>query len=384
MMKWMALLLTFCAPMMAAEVPRNQRVLVVYNAYSKASRRVARHYAEARRIPDANLCPLRPVEFKAGSDAPVVYVAFEDFESEIAKPIRKCLARVGKQKILYIVLTYDTPYRLRGVPEGYGVALDSFLVDIWSEGRRIPQVNPYYEPFLNQEGSFPPFESLDDHRRRPDAQLIYSVWRLDAATAELASSLVDKALEAERKGLKGIACFDRREGGEDMKGVENLNYGAGEWDLFRAAQFAREAGFKVIDDSHREEFGTPPAPARCDGAALYAGWYSLNRYNDVFTWNVGAIGFHLDSLSALDPRGGKNWSANALKRGITVTSGAVEEPYLTGLPHPAGVFRNLFEGASVGDAFLRNTEKVNWQIMNIGDPLYTPFAGGIGRFAQKK
>jgi hypothetical protein len=79
-----------------------------------------------------------------------------------------------------------------------------------------------------------------------------------------------------------------------------------------------------------------------------------------------------------------SWSANALQRGITVTAGAVDEPYLTGLPHPAGVFRNLFEGATVGDAFLRNTAMLNWQIMNLGDPLYTPFPGGAGRFAKKK
>ncbi len=382
--KHLLVVLTLAVSVTAAEIPRNERVLVVYNVYSKDSRKVARHYAAARHIPDANLCPIRAIEFNAASAAPIVYVAFDDFESVMEKPIRKCVTRVGKQKVLYIVLAYDTPFRLRDVPEGYGAAIDSYLVDIWREGRPTPQPNPYYEPFYNQEGKYPPFVSLEEYRRQPDARLIYSVWRLDAATPQLASSLVDKALEAEHKGLKGVACFDRREGGEDMARVQNLGYGAGEWDLFRAAQFAREAGFQVIEDSHQQEFGTAPAPARCDGAALYSGWYSLDHYNDAFSWNIGAIGFHLDSASAANPRSGQNWSANALLRGITVTSGAVTEPYLTGLPHPAGIFRNLFEGASMGDAFLRNTERLNWQILNIGDPLYTPFPGGIGKFAKKK
>ncbi len=378
------LMLAIASSVFAAELPRNERVLVVYNAFSKESRQVARHYLKARHIPEANLCALRDVGFAAASNAPVEYVAYDDFEPVIAKPIRKCLSRTGKQKILYIVLAYDTPFRLRATPEGFGVALDSYLVDIWSEGQRPPKPSPYYQPFFNQEGKYPAFVPLEEYRRGADSEPIYSVWRLDAATPQIAESLVDKAIEAEHKGLRGVACFDRREGGDDMKGVENLNYGAGEWDIFRAAQFAREAGFQVIEDSHPQEFGTAPAPARCDGAALYAGWYSLNHYNDVFTWNVGAIGFHLDSLSALNPRRGKNWSANAILRGITVTSGALEEPYLTGLPHPAGIFRNLFEGASVGDAFLRNTAMLNWQIVNIGDPLYTPFPGGIGKFAKKK
>ena len=31
-------------------------------------------------------------------------------------------------------------------------------------------------------------------------------------------------------------------------------------------------------------------------------WYSYNNYPDAFTWNTGAIGFHLDSSSAADPR----------------------------------------------------------------------------------
>jgi len=382
--KGLVLLLALAVSAGAAELPLNRRVLVVYNGYSKASRRVARHYAHARDIPAANLCRLRPVEFNAASAAPIVYVAYDDFEPVMEKPIRRCLDRVGKEKILYIVLAYDTPFRLRAVPAGAGVAIDSYLADLWSKHSRSPKRNPYYEPFYNEEGRFPPFESLDAYRRQEGAQLIYSVWRLDAPTPEIAESLVDKALEAERNGLKGIACFDRRRGGNDMKGVVNLEYGAGEWDLFRAAQFAREAGFEVLDDSHPEEFGTAPAPERCDGAALYAGWYALNHYNDAFSWNVGAIGFHLDSGSAANPREGRNWSANALKRGITVTSGAVDEPYLSGLPHPAGVFRNLFEGANVGDAFLRNTAELNWQIINLGDPLYTPFPGGVGKFAKKK
>ena len=142
----------------------------------------------------------------------------------------------------------------------------------------------------------------------------------------------------------------------------------------RAAQFARKAGLVVTEDSHEAEFGTPPAPARCDDALLYAGWYSLNNYNDAFSWMPGAIGIHLDSASAANPRGGKNWSANAIKKGITVTAGAVGEPFLQGLPRPDGVILNLFEGANVGDAFLRNTLWLKWMIINIGDPLYRPFA----------
>lgn len=109
--------------------------------------------------------------------------------------------------------------------------------------------------------------------------------------------------------------------------------------------------------------------------AFYSGWYSLNHYNgaSVFNWAPGAIGFHLDSNSALDPRLGVSWSTLALANGITVTSGSIDEPFLEGLPRPAGVFRNLLEGANVADAFMRNTRWLKWRIINIGDPLYRPF-----------
>jgi hypothetical protein len=75
----------------------------------------------------------------------------------------------------------------------------------------------------------------------------------------------------------------------------------------------------------------------CPNTALYAGWYQYGHYNDAFTWNDGAIGFHLDSGSIL--------------------------------PRPSGVFRDLLAGANVGDAFLRNTRFLKWMIVNVGDPL---------------
>lgn len=62
-------------------------------------------------------------------------------------------------------------------------------------------------------------------------------------------------------------------------------------------------------------------------------------------------------------------------RGITVTGGAIDEPFAPNLFKFDGIFRNLFEGANVGDAVLRNTPVLKWRLVNIGDPLYRPFSG---------
>ncbi len=364
-----------------APTPLSDRVLVVFNRNDGGSRDVAKYYAKMRGIPQQNLCSISPID--PGS------VNWKEYLLQVKAPIQKCLTAVGPGKILYIVFSYQTPFRVEGPQPDKrsgngGFALDQFVADIWSQYAPDFPMNrpaqPYYAPARSKANQYLPFVSLADYRALPGAKTIYSVWRLDAADAKLAKGLVDKAIEAEKSGLKGLVCIDRR---YPLNTVEDNGYGSGDWDLHRAAAFARQAGFKVIEDANDQEFGTPPAPM-CPNAALYAGWYSLNNYNDAFTWNTGAIGIHLDSLSAWNPRTGTNWVANAIKRGITVTTGAVGEPYLTGLLHPSGTFRDLFQGANVGDAFLRNTALLKWEILYIGDPLYRPFPNGLPPFAKKQ
>ena len=342
---------------------QNNRVLVVYNAGVRESREVANYYIEKRSIPPRNVCPIRV--------SSVDDIEPNEFESHVKDPIRKCLEEAGKDKVLYIVFSYQTPFAL--TINGQNYALDQFIGDIWDE--YLParpatpaEVQPYFGYAQSEGGVYQGFVPLSAYREQPQARHIYSVWRIDAATPALAKGLVDKALFAEAHGLTGKACFD-------LNGTPAADYmyGAGNWDLYQAEQFARKVGFSILDDNSEKEFGTPPAPARCDGAVLYAGWYSLNHYNDAFSWNPGAIGIHLDSAAAVNPRSGPNWVTNAVSKGITVTSGAIGEPYLDNIPHPDQAFLYLFAGANVGDALLRSTRLLKWMILNIGDPLYRPF-----------
>lgn len=346
----------------------SDRVLVVYNAHASGSHSVAEYYMAKRDIPAANVCRIGVSSTHTIDE--------KEFESHVKRPIRKCLDKLGRDKILYIVFSYGSPFDLQ--INGQIYALDQFVADIWDEYlpfRPATQtdVQPYFGYAQSEGNVYQKFIPLSAYRKKPGAKTIYSVWRLDAATQALAKGLVDKGLDAEAHGLKGRVCVDLNAPPEEQP---DYSYGAGNWDLDRAAQFARHAGFSVVEDTHHAEFGTAPAPLRCDNAALYAGWYSLNHYNDAFTWVPGAIGIHLDSASAGDPRGGLDWAANALKKGITVTSGAIAEPYLDNLPHPDQAFLYLFEGANVGDALLRSERLLKWRTINIGDPLYRPFPNG--------
>jgi uncharacterized protein (TIGR03790 family) len=354
----------------AAETPLNERVLVVYNSSAPDSLAVAKFYIEQRKIPAANMC-------KIAVSSPD-FVTLDEYESRVKAPVRKCLEAAGRQKILYIVFSFRTPYTV--TRNNAGFAVDQGIADIWDEysqsrlGKDAGQ-HPYFGEAQSQGNVYLPFVSFAAYRETAKALTIYNVWRLDAPNAELARSLVYKAMFAEEHGLRGKACFDLQFGGVDT--LSDYGAAAGDWDVHQAAILARRAGFEVVEDATRAEFGTAPAPLRCDGAVLYAGWYSLNHYNDAFTWYPGAIGIHLDSASAVNPRSGTNWAANALLKGITVTSGAVSEPYLEGLPHPDQMLLYLFQGANVGDALLRSTRWLKWMIINIGDPLYRPFPGGV-------
>lgn len=372
------LLAALFAPVRAlAQDPLASRVLVVYATNSPDSVAVKDHYVSARSIPRANVCGISLPDITAS------VLDQTDWLNAVKTPIQNCLTAAGKTQILYIVLAYVRPFAI-SLPTGLGYyAMDSYISDIWDQYATVdfnpaPTANHrYYADAQNQGNVYVPFQSLATYRAQPRSLLLYSTWRLDGATSLVAMGIVDKATSAMNEA-SGAACIDRNRG--DISGVLDASYGAAEWDLHKAAVFLAQAGIQVVEDSNPAEFGTAPAPSTCpaDGSpvAFYSGWYSYNNYNGagVFNWAPGAIGFHLDSASMLDPRGGPNWSANALINGITVTSGAVAEPYLEGLPRPAGIFRNLLEGANVGDAFLRNTRWLKWMILNVGDPLYRPFA----------
>jgi uncharacterized protein (TIGR03790 family) len=353
------------------------RTLVVYNADNPDSVSVANYYGSRRSIPSQNLCAIHP----PATDT----VTWSQYLSSVKAPVQNCLNAVGRSNILYIVFTYQTPYDVTSANVLTYYAVDQYVADIWDQYStqdfypypEIWQTHPYYVESQNQGNYYQPFVSFANYRAQQNAMLIYSVWRLDAATADLAKGLVDKAMAAEGSGPTGQACLDRNEG--DISHVYDFDYGEVEWDMHKAAMFSAQAGFPVTEDSNYEEFGTPPA-ANCPNAALYSGWYSLNHYNDAFTWNTGAIGWHMDSASAFDPRGGANWSANAIQKGITVTTGSVNEPLSSGLVREGGAFRDLFQGANVGDAFLRNTRWLKWVILYLGDPLYTPFPNGLPNF----
>src|SRR5271169_629563 len=126
-----------------AQVPLNQRVLVVYNSNVSASAGVANYYATQRSIPAANLCAISPPSTTG--------LSWSQYVSTVKTPIQSCLNVVGPQNILYIVFSYMTPYIVNGSTTPFFYSVDQYVADIWDQYSQQDfypapgQFHPYYD-----------------------------------------------------------------------------------------------------------------------------------------------------------------------------------------------------------------------------------------------
>jgi len=218
--------------------------------------------------------------------------------------------------------------------------------------------NPYFLGFQGQNQKI----SKDE---------VLLVARLDGPDEETVRRIIDDSLDGEREGLRGKAYFDARW----PRPVDDAvlgGYQRYDLSLYRAAEATRQRMPTVVDGAE-ELFPI----ASCPDAVLYSGWYSLGRYVDAFTWNKGAIAYHIASseCSTLRDANSAIWCVNLLKKGVAATIGPVHEPYVQGFPLPEIFFGMLIEGhLSLGEAYLVSLPYLSWQMVLIGDPLYRPFS----------
>ena len=198
------------------------------------------------------------------------------------------------------------------------------------------------------------------------------VSRLDAPTPQLAMSLVDRAMETEQRGLMGKAYVDSR--GIQPDGTVGYGYyDQGLRDLAELLQ--KHTPYSVVlEDTERRFSERGEAP----DVAVYTGWYKLRSYEDAFTFNPGAIGYHIasgEAVSIHDPNEA-GWCKNALERGITATLGPTGEPYVDAFPLPNEFFAVLLTGRyTLAEAYALTTRYVSWRMVLFGDPLYNPWRG---------
>jgi uncharacterized protein (TIGR03790 family) len=199
---------------------------------------------------------------------------------------------------------------------------------------------------------------------------IVMVARLDAPTAELARRLVDQALTVEQHGLAGKFYLDA----QGLKPDASPSYGFYDQSLRELAALVRRATpYEVRFDDTPQRFSEP---GQAPDVAVYIGWYRLRSYEDAFSFNPGAFGYHIasgEAVSLHDP-GEPGWCKNALEHGITATLGSTGEPFLDSFPPPKDFVALLLTGRyTLAEAYYLTTRYVSWRMLLVGDPLYNPW-----------
>jgi len=376
------------------------QILVVANTEQPASVKLARYYCRARGIPSGNVLPVMLGSQLRDS------ISRADYDKRLAGPIRRTFAtRKDLGNIECLVTTYGVPFKVgpREPLGGFDAQLAKLRQTLQEEKDAIAQLEQKGEtdPRIRQEHQLRVAQLQMDIDRISGTQTDASVdselalvlrdtyelyrWqpnllrtagphpyktlmvsRLDGPSYDIAKGLVDKAIAAEKTGLSGNACIDSRGlSGQDL-------YSRYDQSLRDLAVLTRLATTLTIQE---EQTGDLFQPGSCSQTALYCGWYSVGKYVDAFDFVEGAVGFHIASYEAAslhDPNSTK-WCPAMLKDGIAATLGPVNEPYLHAFPDPRAFFGALFDGRCLVEAYYLTQPFNSWQMLLIGDPLYTPF-----------
>jgi uncharacterized protein (TIGR03790 family) len=400
--KVMAMILLVAAPFSAAALEPGE-ILVIANSDNTESMRLAQYYCQKREVPGENIFAV-PLGTEVRDT-----ISRADYEKRLAEPIRnKLLDLQFAGKIRCLLTTYGVPYKVggRGTLKGLEAKLRELTELATQERTKLKQLeqnglanSPEHErarlnlariqpdidyitgketdASVDSELSMAMFGPYELYRWQPNMLKdntsglgfrTLMVCRLDGPDYTVAKGLVDKAIAAEKTPLKGIAYIDSR-------GLANKpGYLPGYYDQ-SLRDLAVLTGLRTQLPVQEEQTEALFAPGACPQAAIYCGWYSLKRYVDAFDFVDGAVGYHIASFEAVslhDPNS-TQWCPAMLRDGITATLGAVAEPYLSAFPEPAAFFQELYNGSCLVEAYYRTNPFNSWQLLLIGDPLYTPF-----------
>ena len=371
-----------------AEAAGNE-VLVIYNAQMPASEAVARHYAQRRSVPDSQLLGLRL------SDSGTISRA--DYVSGIQEPVRKYLVEKGlaewvpdsssppqgrkatarnrlrliRSEIRYLLLCYGVPWyiphdsSMRSETEGIPAQFLRNDASVDDELALLPRLG-FNDPIATSPN---PVVGATNAAQIHPTNGVFMVTRLDGPTPEIARGLVDKALEAESRGLWGHAYID-------LRAITNGPYWWGDRMITNAAVAAKRLGFDTFVDNQPTSLGVGYPLSQ---VALYIGWYDSGVTGPFYRASVeflpGAFAYHLHSFSAANLRSAsENWVGPLLARGATATMGCVAEPYLEFTPNPAMFLERWgYVGMTLGEAATAAHPVLSWQTVVVGDPLYRPF-----------
>jgi len=346
----LALTLIGCAHAPTAAIhhaPDYDKVLVVENTASEASKEIGGYYVKARDIPSAHVLTI--------SSSTDDDISWTDYVSKILKPVEAKLQ--GLPDIKYIVLTKGVPLR---ISEG-GFSVDGELELAGNPVDEVQKANG------NQQ-SGPPNPYFDKDERFSHAKYgFYLVTRLDGYTVDDVKKLIDNSINPKRE--KGPFFFDTgaSPGGGGYAHMHRT--------LVNASAVLTAKGLNAETDQ-TAEFKAPEEPL-----AGYASWgsndqhYSADNYHKL-RFKPGALAETFVSTSGrtfTHVTGGQSLIADLIAQGITGVSGHVSEPYTSGLIRPDVLFERYTSGSNLAESFYMASPMLKWKEVIIGDPLCSPY-----------
>lgn len=371
-------------------------VLVIANRNAAKSPGLAVWYMEKRQIPKENLLLVFVTDKETCSR--------DDYLKKIVPPVRRALEK--NRKISAIVTMYGLPLRISspGMTKGEQNRMDRLAAQkkkfdalkekngqmTEDQKKALNQVNQQIKQLKISTDKVASFDSELMLVKKDNYKLnfwlpnpfflpwhsqktaigksdVIMVSRLDGADAGVVKRIVNDSMEAETKGLSGTAYFDARWKDPGHKKVSG--YGLYDKSIHNAAGRLKKEGLKVVLDDKQNLF----QPGDCPNAALYCGWYSLANYVDAFTWEKGAVGFHIASseCATLKSKNSNVWCKKMLDKGIAATIGPVGEPYVQSFPLPEIFFNFLTQGKlTLAESYLVSLPYLSWKQVLVGDPLY--------------
>ena len=385
-------------------------VMVLYNGDDTDAEGVADYYAQARSIPEGQLCGLAGIEPTQRS------MTFDDYETFIHEPFDVCLdAMPQPDEIDYVVIIRGLPYRI-SIEDGFYTSLSAMLqvhraYQTSSEEQLAgtPQVydpEGYYKAsILNPEHIYGIIYGGDYEISNP-YQSWYSAAPGIVRAAELPSSF--KRLPAGDAGgysfggnlfiVTRLDGFDYQDAGDlvDRAVAGDASFPAAEIlcmegsDQPRAARDP-ECEFVVRHLNMADITATwlTPFDAELSGrtvAAYFTGTAGLRGAIAGNTYVPGAIACNLTSTGAASsnffcndegtvcPQSESQTSiARFVRAGATGAHGAVAEPLNNTFPNAGTLLLYTF-GYNLGESFFFNQRYLYWQNLYIGDPLAAPWA----------
>jgi len=357
--------------------------VVVFNSKDAGSTELAKYYAKARGIPQANLVGLKC--------SPAETISRAAFESEIENPLRlefdnRRWWETGKVKgegLLAVKTIMRVLVVMQGVPlriiekdlgkdaEGKQKANAPGQSDAACVDSELAVLGVIERP-LHGNTRNPYFNSATEFAKVPLTPM-FLVGRLDGPDKATVQRMIDDTIATEKSGLYGRAFVD-------LARKNSSGYEIGENWLTNSAKLLESAGFPVVMDTWAP---TLPQNFPLHDCGYYLGWYADHAdgpfLNPAFRFRRGAIAVHIHSFSAATLKSNKtNWCGPLLAKGACATVGNVFEPFL-GLTASLDVLTDrLLKGFTLGEAAWMATPAFSWMNTVLGDPLYRPFAAAPG------